>query len=105
VSLLESIVALVILGLAAVGFLELFQRVTTNTRDQRAWIHAAQVAELTMEQVLAGDRLAGDDTVGTLRRRVRVQPWRGAVREIVVDVELPPPGAAHVELRRLSVTR
>ena len=94
-----------ILGLAAVGFLELFQRVSHSTRDTIVWTQAAQVAELTMEQVLAGDRTAATDTVGALRRRVSVRPWRGALSEVIVDIELPPPGAAHVELHRLAVIR
>ena len=94
-----------ILGLAAVGFLELFQRVSHSTRDAVTWTHAVQVAELTMEQVLAGDRSAMTDTVGAMRRRVRVQPWRGSLSEVIVDIELPPPGAAHLELRRLAVIR
>ena len=47
-TLLESIVALVILGLAAVGFLELFQRASVATRDTANWSRAVAVAELSM---------------------------------------------------------
>jgi type II secretory pathway pseudopilin PulG len=99
-TLLESLVALVILGLSAVGFLELFQRITVTTRDTAAWTRAVAVAEWSMERAVLGTP-ALSDTVDGLPRRVVVQPWRGRVREVVVTVELPAPQGARVELRRL----
>jgi len=104
-TLVETIVAMVVLGLAAVGFLELFQRVSTTSRETVAWTHAAQVAETRMERAIVGEQLAGVDTVDGLRTVVHVTPWRAGIREIAVHVELPPPGRAQVEIRRLVLTR
>jgi hypothetical protein len=100
-TLLESIVALVILGLAATGFLELFQRASVATRNTADWSHAVHVAEYTMERaVLAPQPLR--DTVSGMRRTVELRPWGSTrLREITVAVELPPPGTATVTLHRL----
>ncbi len=99
-TLLESIVALVILGLAAVGFLELFQRASVATRDTASWSHAVAVAELTMERAVLRTE-ASRDTVGGLQRRVEIRPWTLGLREIVVTVDVPPPAGATVVLHRL----
>lgn len=104
-TLLETVVALVVLGLSAVGFLELFQRVSTSARDTVAWTQAVAVAEATMERAIVGEPLAARDTLGGLRRAVQVRPWRGGVQEITVSVELPPPGTATVTVRRLVTAR
>ena len=100
-TLLESIVALVILGLAATGFLELFQRASVAARNTADWSHAVGVAEYTMEQaVLVPQPLR--DTVSGVRRTVELRPWGpSGLREIIVAVELPPPGNATVTLHRL----
>jgi type II secretory pathway pseudopilin PulG len=103
-TLLESIVALVILGLAATGFLELFQRVSVATRDTAAWSHAVRVAELTMERAVISPQVLGD-TLDGVRRRVELRPWgTTGLREITVSVEVPPPGRATVTLHRLVAT-
>lgn len=103
-TLLESIVALVILGLAAVGFLELFQRVSVATRDTASWSRAVAVAELTMEQAVL-TAAASTDSTGGLRRRVDIRPWKHGLREIVVTVDVPPPAGASVVLHRLVSVR
>ena len=103
-TLLESIVALVILGLAAVGFLELFQRATVATRDTAAWSRAVAVAELSMEQTVL--RTApSSDTVNGMRRRIEIRPWTNGLREIVITVDVPPPAGASVVLHRLVAAR
>ena len=48
-TLLESLVALVIIGLTAVGFLELFQGTSRSSRDADAWLQAVAYAESAME--------------------------------------------------------
>jgi type II secretory pathway pseudopilin PulG len=103
-TLLETLVALVVLGLAATGFLELFQRASAATADRAAWQRAVAVAETTMESVLAGAPATGD-TLGGLRRRVEVRPRPDGLREVVVTVALPGAGDARVELRRLAEAR
>lgn len=102
-TLLESIVALVVLGLAAVGFLELFQRASVATRDTAAWSHAVAEAELAMERAVLQPQ-ATSDTVRGMRRRIEIRPWAGGLSEIIVDVALPPPAGAHVVLHRLVGT-
>jgi hypothetical protein len=100
-TLLESIIATVILGLAAVGFLELFQRATVATRDNGGWARAVAAAESGMEAALLVPA-AREDTVAGLRRRVALQPGPvPGTREILVTVDAPAPFGAHVELRRL----
>jgi type II secretory pathway pseudopilin PulG len=103
-TLLESIVALVILGLAAVGFLELFQRASVATRDAASWSRAVAVAELTMERAVLRTAASGDTVDGT-GRRVELRPWTGGLREIIVTVDVPPPVGARVVLHRLVAAR
>ena len=103
-TLLESIVALVILGLAAVGFLELFQRATVATRDTAAWSRAVAVAELSMEQTVLRTA-ASSDTVNGMRRRIEIRPWTNGLRQIVITVDVPPPAGASVVLHRLVAAR
>lgn len=99
-TLLEALVALVILGLAAVGFLELFQRASVATRDTAAWSHAVRVAELTMERaVLTPAPLR--DTLHGVHRRVELRPWGRGLHELVISVTVPPPAGATVTLHRL----
>jgi len=99
-TLLESIVALVILGLAAVGFLELFQRASVATRDTASWSRAVAAAELSMEGAVITTE-PSRDTVDGLDRRVEVRPWSNGLREIVVSVNLSPASGASVVLHRL----
>lgn len=99
-TLLESIVALVILGLAAVGFLELFQRASVATRDTASWSRAVAVAELTMERAVLQSTASRDSADG-LQRRVEIRPWKNGLREIIVTVDVPPPVGASVVLHRL----
>jgi len=100
-TLLESIVALVIFGLAATGFLELFQRTSVATRDTAAWSHAVRVAEFTMERAVLSPQVFAD-TLNGVRRQVELRPWGNAgLREIIVSIEVPPPGRALVTLHRL----
>ncbi len=104
-TLLESIVALVILGLAATGFLELFQRASVATRDTAEWSRAVRVAEYTMERaVLAPEALR--DTLAGVSRRVEVQAWGATgLRQVTVSVDLAPSGTAKVTLHRLVAAR
>lgn len=99
-TLLESIVALVILGLAAVGFLELFQRASVATRDTAAWARAVAVAEVAMERAVVTG-IASPDSVDGLLPRVAIAPWQRGLRQITVTVDVPPPAGASVVLHRL----
>lgn len=104
-TLLESAVALVLVGLAGVGFLESFQRSSVAARDAAAWARATALAEAGMEGALVAPTEAqAVTTTAGMVRRVTVRPHGERLREVVVTVELPPPGASRLELRRLVRT-
>lgn len=85
--LLEPLVALVILGLAAVGFLGAFQGTARATGNAQEWVEAVSRAEAAMEATKLGAPITSD-------ARVVIVPWTGArgVREIRVIVQLPAGG-------------
>jgi type II secretory pathway pseudopilin PulG len=92
-TLLESLLALVILGLSAVGYLEVFQGSTRSVMAADEWERAAAVAEATME----GELLRRREGTGVSRpelpdgfgARVETSPWRGHVTDVAVTVTLP----------------
>jgi type II secretory pathway pseudopilin PulG len=98
VTLLETLVALVVLGLAGVGFLETFQATSRSAGDAEAWVAAVARAEAAMEETKLG-------TGPTDAAAVDVQPWPGApgVDLVTVTVALPDGGA--FVLRRLVRSR
>jgi type II secretory pathway pseudopilin PulG len=109
VSLLEALVALVVLGLTGVGFLEAFQGASRSARDAAAWTTAVAYAESGMEEATLGAASAEPgrgtlvDTLPGFRREVAVRPWRGGVDEVAVTVTLP--SGARCTLRRLAARR
>jgi hypothetical protein len=93
VTLLEALLALVILGLSAVGYLEVFQGGARAIRAAEDWNRAAALAESTMERAIDA-RVAGrpaDAPVAApgLDAHVEIRPWRGRVDDIAVTVTLP----------------
>lgn len=92
-TLLESVVALVILGLSAVGFLEVFQGASRSTQDAQAWVAAVSYAEEGVEAAkIGGAALVGSQLAaapGRMSRRIELRPWRGRVSDVVVTVTLP----------------
>jgi type II secretory pathway pseudopilin PulG len=95
VSLLETLVALVILGLAGVGFLGAFQGTSRASRDAEAWVDAVAAAEAAMEQTKLG-------VAPTEGARVDVQPWAGSAGVELVTVTVALPGGGAFVLRRLA---
>jgi len=90
-TLLEVMVALVILGLVGAGFLQAFAgalRVTAQTRD---WAQALVYAELGQERLKIGDSESqGDGQLGGgFTRRTEVRAWRPGIDRATVTVELP----------------
>lgn len=107
-TLLEALIALVILGTVAVGMLEVLAgaaRVATNAEQ---WSAAVAYAEAGME-TLKLDPVAGSaarvESVGQgFTRRVEVRPWSDpAFRLVTIDVTLP--GGGHHTLTRLQAAR
>jgi type II secretory pathway pseudopilin PulG len=98
VTLLETLVALVILGLAGVGFLGSFQATSRATRDAEAWIDAVSEAEVAMEETKLG-------TAPSNGVRVDARPWPGAAGVDLVTVTVALPGGGEFVLRRLARIR
>ena len=91
-TLLEAVVALVILALTGVGYLEVFQGDARAIRNASDWTRAVAVGESAMESTLA----AGDGDEGTavgsdsgVVVAVHDRPWRGRVHDVRVDVQMP----------------
>jgi type II secretory pathway pseudopilin PulG len=117
VTLLEAVIAVVILGLSAVGYLDLYRSSAGAARDAREWTQVVAAAEAAMEGATLGDAVqarAGlpdaepaPETPArgapSLRARVEVRPWRDGVREIVVTVTSA--GGVSFALHRLSRER
>ncbi len=101
-TLLESIVALVIVGLFAVSCLELFQTATVGARDSTDWATAVAYAEMEMETAKVGGGAASPSSFpvnrGFTTTSARTQIQTG-LAEIVVIVRFPRGG--RFELRRL----
>ncbi len=100
-TLLEAVIAVVILGLSAVGYLDLYRSGAGAARDAGEWARVVAAAESAMEAATLGDAVqarAGLPEEGgppsaqapsggaPLRTRVEVRPWRAGVHEIVVTV-------------------
>jgi type II secretory pathway pseudopilin PulG len=92
-TLLEAMVALVILGLSAVGFLEGFQGASRSATDAEAWTRAAAYAEEGIESGAIGGAALRDASSTPLpegfARTIEVRPWRGSVNDVVVTVTFP----------------
>lgn len=101
-TLLEVMVALVILGLVGLGFLELFHQSHRVVADSRQWLAAVVYAEDGMEEVkLQGitNLPPGEDLPGGFRRQIAASPWRAGLAAVTVTVSLP--GGGSFDLQRL----
>ncbi|MGZ8378641.1 MAG: type II secretion system protein [Gemmatirosa sp.] len=99
-TLLEALVALVILGLTATGFLEGFRAGNRTAREAAEWSAAVAAAEATLEGALLEAPPA--DSLARWRPRVTTQPWEGAPRAVdVVAATVTLPHGAEFTLRRL----
>lgn len=94
-TLLEALVALVILSASAAGLLGIFQNGARSVKSADDWNRASAAAEAAIEESVrariegtAAGTEAGDRRFG-LETRVDVQPWRGRVDDVVVRVTLP----------------
>jgi type II secretory pathway pseudopilin PulG len=101
-TLLEVMLALVILSLVGLGYLELLHQTHRLIGDSRRWSQAVGYAEAAME----GVKLRGaptypvtDDLPGGFRRQVSATPWRPGL--IAVEVTVTLPGGGTFDLDRL----
>jgi type II secretory pathway pseudopilin PulG len=101
-TLLEVMLALVILGLVGLGFMELLHQSHRLISDSRRWSQAVGYAEDAME----GVKLRGapmhpvlDNLPGGFRRQVSATLWRPGLTTVEVRVILP--GGGEFDLDRL----
>jgi type II secretory pathway pseudopilin PulG len=91
-TLLEALVALVILGASAAGFLGVFQNGARSVQSAAEWNRATEAAEAALEESVRA-RVAGAneplqmDGAGP-PTRVEVQQWSATVDDVVVHVAL-----------------
>jgi Tfp pilus assembly protein PilV len=90
-ALLEVMVALVILGLVGVGFLEAFAGALRATAQSRDWAQGLVYVELGVEELKVGGSAADHDGMlgGGFTRHTEVRPWRVGVDRATVTVDLP----------------
>ncbi len=102
-TLLETMMALVILGLVSLAYLELFGRTVRATESARDWSQAVAYAEDGMEQLklaLEGEQQAGyQDLGGGFARRIESRAWHDNLQLVSVIVALP--GGGEYSLSRL----
>ena len=100
-TLLESIIALVILSLSAVGALGIFQGANRAATGAQAWTIAASYAEQGIESAKIGDRdaIAQTRMPNGFSRRVESKPASHGLLDVAVTVGLP--GGAFLVVHRL----
>jgi type II secretory pathway pseudopilin PulG len=91
-TLLEAMVALVILGASAAGALGVFQGGARSVVSADAWNRASATAASVLEETVRahkeGTTPAVDRDIAGLETRVDVLPWHGRVEDVVVQVRL-----------------
>lgn len=102
-TLLESVVALAIVSLSAVGYLGVYQESMRGAHTASEWRQAAAQASALLDDAVvaveAGRLPAPGDSLG----RVDVRPWRGRLSDVVVTVRLA--GGRTLTVHRLARTR
>jgi len=97
-TLLEVLVALLILSVVVAGYLELFHGSHVLLGRSREWTRAIAYASDGMEQAKLGDRRAAI-LPGGFRRQVITAVWGPGIESITVRVTLP--DGARFDLRQL----
>lgn len=103
VTLLEVMVALVILGLVVLGYLELFGGTLRLATDASEWSRAVTFAESTMEEIkiapaTVGEHEQPDQPANGYRRWVTRNDWRDGMALVTVTVTMP--GGGRLEISR-----
>lgn len=105
-TLMEAVVALVILALVGIGCLEASQGASTLEYSATEWNAAVTAAESRMAQVSLGavaERANDADSARINNIVVTREPWRPGLDMITVSV--PVAGAKRFDLRKLVPTR
>lgn len=101
VTLLEVMVALVILGLVVLGYLELFSGTLRLASDASEWTRAVAFAESTMEDMKIAPAAAGaheqpDQPAEGYSRWVTRNEWRDGTELVTVIVTMPRGGRLEI---------
>jgi prepilin-type N-terminal cleavage/methylation domain-containing protein len=94
-TLLETMVALVILGLVVLGYLEVFTASSRGTRQAEVWSQAVAYAEDAMEAVKIEPEApppGRQPLAGGFERAVEIRSWDADLRLVTVTVYLPEGG-------------
>ena len=102
VTLLEVLVALVVLSLVALGYFQLFHGSHALVASSREWSDAIAYAEDAMERTKLGNTQPAslEALPGGFRRQVTSRPWRPGLIRLTVSVLLP--GGGRFDLERLT---
>jgi type II secretory pathway pseudopilin PulG len=103
-TLLESLVALVVLGTTAAAFLGALHSSSRSTREVEVWLEAVGYAEMSMELTKLGPGgalPALDAQPAGFARDVTARPWTGGrgLDQVTVTVSLP--GGGELVVHRL----
>ncbi|MEA2725284.1 MAG: ral secretion pathway protein [Gemmatimonadales bacterium] len=101
-TLLEVMVALVILGLVGLSYLELFSQSHRVVGSSRQWSMAVEYAEDAVEDIKLRGVPANpvqEHLPGGYVRRISATTWRPGLTAVEVTVELP--GGARFDVERL----
>lgn len=102
-TLLESMVALVVLGLVATASFQLYATALRSAYDAQAWSTAAAYAEEGMELAKIDLRrmtARSPESLGEgFERTVRIRPVTGGMAEVTISMTLP--GGGQFEVSRL----
>ena len=102
-TLLETVVALVILSLSAIGVLGIFQQANRAAGDAQTWSVATGYAEQGMEAAKIGPtalrELDTSPLSGGYGRRIEVHPSVSGLADVSVTVTVP--GGASLVVHRL----
>jgi prepilin-type N-terminal cleavage/methylation domain-containing protein len=111
-TLLEVMVALVILGLVVLGYLQAFAGTFRLAEDSSEWTRAVGYAEAVMEEIkispaTAGEREQPEEPAPGFQRWVTRSEWRDQTELVTVVVTMPRGGRLEIsrafrapELRR-----
>jgi prepilin-type N-terminal cleavage/methylation domain-containing protein len=106
-TLLEVLVALVLLGLVLTGYLQLLHGAYSLLLGAREWNEAVGYAVDGMERSKLGPAAAAalpsERLPGGFRRQTTLQPWRAGLDLVTVTVVLPAGG--RFDLYRLETSR
>jgi type II secretory pathway pseudopilin PulG len=89
-TMLEALVALVILGASAAGFLGVFQSGARSMQSAAEWNRATAVAESVLEEAVRA-KSSGEaaDFPADGMARIDERPWSANVDEVTVRILLP----------------